>query len=189
MSPLRSGKLPINFQQFTSLTIVTVPWHPNPPRPHHPPLHRGSHRRHLAAGHHRRVITLTLLLGSPKYPTPLTEECGTKLPFLSLEPRTSSMSGPPEAVLVFITFFLFVCHSTFVPLSSHRIRYKPIFTTPFIGSDVAICPFASVVGVGQVSAHRPVRRLIKIALCFPTIAASPDPYLNHFANCQYGRTS
>ena len=59
MSPLCPGKhtldliLPVHLADID----VTVSRYSNPPRPHHPPLHRGSYLGHLAASDHRRVNT------------------------------------------------------------------------------------------------------------------------------------
>jgi len=138
MSPLRPGKhtldliLPVHLADID----VTVSRYSNPPRPHHPPLHRGSYLGYLAASDHRRVNTSTPI-GWPKCPTSLMEKLGTKLRFIpiiiviaSVQPRLPDYwSWPP-------CYLLPSCLSVTSHLYHHYIQNtlpNIASTLPFIG--------------------------------------------------------
>ena len=89
---------------FHSL-VFAVSWYSDPPRPHHPPLHRGSYLGNLAASAHRRVIVPTPALGSPKFPASLMEYCALVFfPHITSSVRLERL----DVVPVFVRFTAFV---------------------------------------------------------------------------------
>ena len=117
--------------------VFTVSRYSDPPRPHHPPLHQGSHLGNLAASAHRRILAPTPALGSPKFPASLMEYCALESPRFS--PTSYHLSNLNHWTTGCSSRIFYVClfHSICTITMTRNTLPNTIFTIAFIGFSVA----------------------------------------------------